>query len=419
MSPLVQFNINRHRRFARLRRARAISLHEVNAMVVTEVTSQSWGGRIKESIKGFIFGLGLFAFAFPVLWMNEGRAVKTEKSLKEGQGAVVSVPSDKIDAANEHKLVHLTGRATTDETLKDADFLVARNAIKLRRTVEMYQWEEKKEEKERKKLGGGTEKVTTYSYAKAWSDDTIDSANFKESGHDNPSAMPYPSGEQSATKVTLGAFTLSSSLVGKMNQFETVPVDDKNLSALPKKMRSQLKIADGAFYAGANPADPQIGDARVKFAAVVPEDVSVVAQQEGNSFQPYKAQAGMDIEMLKRGIIGAQQMFEAALKENTIMTWILRIVGFVMMFIGLALLFRPLSVLGDVVPMFGSVLAFGTGLAALSIAAVLSVGTIGVAWIVFRPVLGIVLLAAAIGLLVLVAMRGKKRVVAKASAQPA
>src|SRR5205823_9344504 len=110
-----------------------------------------------------------------VLWTNEGRAVKTEKSLKEGQGAVVSVGSDKVVAANEHKLVHMSGRATTGETLSDPEFLVSRNTIKLRRNVEMYQWQEKKEEKERKKLGGGTEKVTTYSYEKAWSDEPVNS----------------------------------------------------------------------------------------------------------------------------------------------------------------------------------------------------------------------------------------------------
>ena len=388
-------------------------------MVVTEVTSQSWGGRIKESIKGFIIGLGLFVAAFPVLWMNEGRAVRTEKSLKEGQGAVISVPSEAVNAANEHKLVHMSGKATTTETLSDPDFLVAQNAIKLRRKVEMYQWEEKKKEEERKKLGGGSEKVTTYSYVKSWSAEPINSADFKESGHDNPASMPFQSGDQTAGKVTLGAFTLSSPLVGRMDDYQKVAVDDKNLAALPKALRSKLKIADGAFYRGANPSAPEIGDTRVTFSAVSPADVSVVALQAGNTFEAYHAQAGVDIEMLRRGIVGAQQMFEMALKENTILTWILRAVGWFMMFLGLALFFRPLSVLGDVVPMFGSLLAFGTGLFAFAISAVLSVGTIGVAWIVYRPVLGIALLAVAIGLLAWLAVSGKKRATAKAAAQPA
>src|SRR3982751_6482704 len=107
-------------------------------MAITEVTSQSWLGRIKESFKGILIGIVFFIASFPILWFNEGRAVRTEKSLKEGQGAVVSVQNDHVDPANEHKLVHMSGRAITAETLSDPEFLIARNAIKLKRTVEMY-----------------------------------------------------------------------------------------------------------------------------------------------------------------------------------------------------------------------------------------------------------------------------------------
>jgi hypothetical protein len=143
---------------------------------------------------------------------------------------------------------------------------------------------------------------------------------------------------------------------------------------------------------------------------VQPADVSVVSKQAGNSFEAYQASAGMNIEMLKRGVFTAQAMFESALRENTMLTWILRGVGFLLMWIGLSLFFRPLSVLGDVIPMIGSLLAFGTGLFAFVISMGLSIGTIGVAWIFYRPVLGIILLAVAIAPLVMLAVRGKKRV---------
>jgi len=161
-------------------------------MVTTEVTSQSWFGRIRESIKSFFLGIAFFIAAFPILWYNEGRAVRTEKSLHEGQGAVISVPSDRVNTANNQKLVHMTGKATTTEFLADPEFNVSANAIKLRRRVEMYQWEEKKESETRKKVGGGSETVTTYKYEKAWSDRAIDSSNFKEaSDHQNPGSMPF------------------------------------------------------------------------------------------------------------------------------------------------------------------------------------------------------------------------------------
>ena len=389
-------------------------------MVTTEVTSVSWFGRIAESFKSVLVGLAFFAGSFFLLFWNEGRAVRTEKSLHEGAGAVISVPADRVNPANNQKLVHLSGKATTAETLSDPDFLIAANAIKLRRNVEMYQWKEKKETSTRKKLGGGEERTTTYSYDKAWSDRPIDSSSFKETeGHENPKAMPYESREAKAEHVTVGAFTLTPSLLEKMSDFEPMSITDEHLAALPAELKSKLKVYNNSFYAGSDPQAPQIGDTRVTFSAVKPADVSVVSKQIGTSFEPYRASAGMDIEMLKRGIVTAQAMFESALRENTFFTWVLRAVGFVLMFIGLAMVFRPLSVLGDVLPFVGSMLAFGTGLFAFVIAGVLSVGAIGVAWVVYRPVLGITLLAAAIAILVWFAVSGKKKAAATAMARTA
>ena len=49
-------------------------------MVHTEVTSQSWFQRIGSALMGVLLGIVLFLVSFPVLFINEGRAVKTAKS---------------------------------------------------------------------------------------------------------------------------------------------------------------------------------------------------------------------------------------------------------------------------------------------------------------------------------------------------
>ena len=126
----------------------------------TEVTSQSWFSRLGNAFKGIVVGIIMVVIAFPLLFWNEGRAVKRYKTLKEGGGAVISVAADKVDAANQGKLVHMTGMATTEENLVDTSFGVSSQAIKLKRYVEMYQWQEESKSKEKKKLGGGTETVT-------------------------------------------------------------------------------------------------------------------------------------------------------------------------------------------------------------------------------------------------------------------
>src|SRR5687768_4768732 len=126
-----------------------------------EVSSQGWLSRIIASIVGVVFGVGMFIAGFPVLWWNEGRAVRTARSLEEGAGAVVPVSPARVDPANEGKLVHLSGRATTSEILADPLFKVSANALRLRREVQMYQWTESSSTETRERLGGTEEKITT------------------------------------------------------------------------------------------------------------------------------------------------------------------------------------------------------------------------------------------------------------------
>jgi hypothetical protein len=63
------------------------------------------------------------------------------------------------------------------------------------------------------------------------------------------------------------------------------------------------------------------------------------------------------------------------------------------MFIGLSLVLKPLSVLADVLPILGDIVGIGTGVIAFLVALVLSAATVAVAWILYRPLLAIGLLA--------------------------
>lgn len=127
-------------------------------------------------------------------------------------------------------------------------------------------------------------------------------------------------------------------------------------------------------------------------------EVSLIAQQTGNTFEPYRAKAGGTIELLQTGQHSAEALIQKAEADNRIMTWILRAVGFFVMFIGLAMLLKPLSVLADVLPLLGSIVGAGTAIIAFLTAATLSTVTIAIAWVVYRPLLGIVLLLVAGGL---------------------
>ncbi len=357
----------------------------------TEVTSQSWFSRLGNAFKGIIVGIILVIIAIPLLFWNEGRAVKRYKTLKEGGGAVISVTADKVDAVNQGKLIHLTGMATTDETLADETFAVKSNAIKLRRVAEMYQWQQESTSEEKKKLGGGTETTTTYTYSKTWSDKLISSSQFKKpEGHQNPNQMEYQSAEMMAANVTVGAFTLSPSLVGMMRDYSPVPLSGDY--TLPDSLKNKAQVNANTIYIGTHPGSPQIGDIRVSFQEVKPMTISLVASQVNNTFEPYHAKAGGTIELLHSGTHSAEAMFQQAQKSNTILTWILRGTGFVIMLIGFQLILAPLSVFADVLPILGSIVGAGTGLIAAMIAGIISCLTVAVAWIVYRPLIGIIML---------------------------
>ncbi len=105
----------------------------------------------------------------------------------------------------------------------------------------------------------------------------------------------------------------------------------------------------------------------------------------------------------------AEEMLATMESENVMLTWILRAAGFLMMAFGIGMVFSPLAVLADVLPIMGDLLRMGIGLFAAFVAAALSLVTIALAWLAYRPVLGITLLAAALALIVLLKVLGRSR----------
>jgi hypothetical protein len=373
---------------------------------VSVTTSQSWFSRIIGSLVGIPVGLLIFAAAFPLLWWNEGRAVPRARSLAEGARVVVDVPADPVRPENEGKLVHLTAPATVLERVTDPDFGISADAIRLHRIAETYQWREHSSSTKHKRLGGGEETTTTYTYDKGWSTAHVNSSSFKSpGGHENPPALEWESRTTTAGQVRCGAFTLSPELVGKIGGETPRGVEDGDVDKM--RARGFTTRQGDTFYKG-NPASPQIGDVRVRFDVVGAQTVSVVAEQRGSTFETYQAKAGSGILLLETGSVPAEQMFKSAATANTILTWALRVGGLFAMFLGLVLVLRPISVLGSVVPILGSLLGAGTGFVAFSIAFTLSLVTIALAWFAYRPLLAGGLLAAAAAALFLL-LRSRKK----------
>ena len=368
----------------------------MQANTFTKTTKQSYLSRLGDSIKGIFIGILLIIVAGVLLFWNEGRAVKRSKTLKQGSSEVVTVDSEKIDKSYEGKLVHLKGLATTREILTDQEFRVASSALKLKRIVEMYQWLEESDSETETKLGGSTETTTSYTYKTAWSENLNSSNEFEiPQGHENPPTMVYESEEFVADLITVGAFSLSPSLVGKINQYETLTIDEATSTAKMKKIDKPISYYQNLLYIGDDPSYPQVGDLRISYEHIEPLDVSIVAKQNGSDLTELVTKTGK-LALLNIGDFSSEEMFEKAKQTNQIMTWVLRLLGVVLMTAGFSAILAPFAVASDIIPVFGKVTRFTSKLISGAISIPLSLIIIALAWFAYRPFLSLGIIAVGI-----------------------
>lgn len=381
----------------------------------TETTHRSWGERLMSSLTGAVVGIVLTGGSVVGLFWNEGRAVQTHRSLNEGASAVVAIDATKIDPANDKKLIHASAPLVGQGTLRDPDTGLSLAGLRLERVVETYQWVEKSETQRQKNVGGSEETVTTYTYVKEWNSGRVDSGRFKRpGGHQNPEPILRPA-TFVAEQATFGAFKPGPHVARAAPGLEAVRPEAGQIEALRARHGAKVQLVEDRIYIAANPQSPEIGDTRITYRAVRNGPFSIVAMQTGTDLTPYQTRAGDRLLMLRAGTKSAAEMFAAAQSDNTILTWILRGVGALVMLIGFSLVLRPLVTLGDVVPFIGSILEWGTGIVALFLTLIGASMTIAVAWFWYRPLVAIGVLAAGAVLAFLTGRLGASRKTAAAA----
>jgi hypothetical protein len=356
-----------------------------------EVTERSWLGRLGSSLIGALIGVCLFLASFVLLYWNEGREVAAMTSLNAGARRVVAVAADPVDPANEGALVHVSGAAATDGSPTDPAFHAAPSGtIRLRRTVEMYQWRQHEESRTEKRVGGGETTHTTYSYVKEWSESPLDSTRFKQpNGHANPPMTLRSATFDAATR--LDGFKLDTALVREISGFTPwMPPE----SVTGGGVNPPFQRSGDRFYHGADPTTPEIGDIQVSYAVIELQPVSVVAAQIGRTLAPFHGPDGREIALVDLGTRSAADMFKEAKAAESTLTWILRGVGFALMVIGLALCSAPLAWFASLLPFLGDLVEAVGILLALVLAIPLTLTTIAIAWLAHRPLLGVGLIAA-------------------------
>ncbi len=339
---------------------------------------RSWKGRLVEALAGFIGGLVLIVGAFTLIFWNESHGLHDAQALLETEQVLVSVSNAPIDPKNDSQPVYFSGLATTSEVLRDPILDVSQQAIKLVRTVEMYQWQEHAEQKPHE---------SHYVYTPIWSDQLIKSSQFKEPAlHKNPSKMAMQSRMVQAKTVKVGDFYLPDGFVDKMQGSTILDLSRLDLGPLQQKLNKHVQHAEYRIYVGKNPQAPEIGDLRITVTQILPQTVSVIAQQTGKTVRAYMTPIGHSVGLLAMGAQTPEQILCQAKIENKVRIWLLRLSTVLMMCLGVALLLRPAVVLAQEVPLFARLVRFGVGLLAMTSGLFLWTTATAIAWFSVRPV---------------------------------
>ena len=191
-----------------------------------------------------------------------------------------------------------------------------------------------------------------------------------------------------------------------------------------KKDLEYVHQASNVLYFGRVPGAPEVGDVRVTFEKVVPAKVTVMAVVDGDTFKPFKAKNGKRFQTLVMGKKSGDEIIDAEKEANNMILWALRILGIMIVIGGLKGIFGFLTTILKVVPFIAGIFGWGIGVVCTVIGIAWSLIIIALAWLFYRPLLGISLLVLAGFLVWVFAFKGKdklKDLAAKAknkSAQP-
>jgi Transmembrane protein 43 len=350
-------------------------------------------------------GVGLVLIAVPLVFVNEMKTVRGERSLGEGASSVKTTSADAIDSALDGRLVHVTGEAKSAEPVIDPDLRVSVPGLRLDRHVEMFQWKETSHSTTVKK-NGSTRTSTYYTYSRDWSEPPIDSHAFHEPGHTNP-AMKYSSAHFVSSSAKLGAFTVGAAVIDKLEP-TPVALGEAERHELPAALSAHLDATTSSVFLGADPKDPELGDLRVRYEVVLAGVVTVIGAQHGSELGPWQAPSGESLLMVKPGAHASAELFKASQSDNDTTATVLRLLLWGMLFFGLKLAHARFAERES--PRFAlASMAAGPTLFAAGVASSVAFFVWGLSRLTFRPGNAILLMALAAGIAFALDRYGRRR----------
>lgn len=353
-------------------------------------------------IIGIIFGPILFIGSFFLIYWNEGRA---DLSLIAGTAAEISAETANSDNSLDGKLISATGKLSAKGRLGDDLFLRPSDLIAIKRRSEMYSWVER-EKTSHTNADGFQPTKKRYDYNKEWTENPMSLDPLRDRRDvDNP--------EKSINNLNKYAQGASLGIYGFDVSTIELPFTNLNLSDQNIQLGQGAKLEGNYVFVSkrnnSTDVNPQVGDLRISYEVVnAGIEATIFGRLDGSMISSYPIGKK---EILYRILKGARQEAISQFHSEYVITlWMLRTVGFLMMFIGLAILFEPVSALLNIIPSLG-VLKRGLVWAVSFFTALALTAAVSIAAMSFHNliVLAALLIASLIVVFVLMVILGKRQ----------
>lgn len=389
----------------------------------------------------------MFIISFPVLWYNEKRGVKIAQLIDEGLEECVEINDGKLDSNNNGKLICVHGQIKPESNLLDEEIGISiENGIVLKRIVEIYQSVERRD-------------GDNYIYEKKWCSHEVSSDSFdviEERGkNENKTKRLFSNQEFYLNPAMVGDYKLNQELKTQLIPDKTEFIfNNKNLKKdeIESKTGKHIFISENCiFIQRKNDQEKlRLGDHKITYKYLLgPKNYTVVGLQKGENFESYYGKANQNnmeyqsIEMINKnednrlnenliedhqknisekgicssiknifeksikilwifeGNIPLKVCFDQKLSEESRNTWILRLVGFLMMTFGVYFFFAPLMAIFNWIPILGTLISILFFIFSLSVGISFSLITISIAWFFYRPIIGFFMVCGSILLYIL------------------
>ncbi|HET6555525.1 MAG TPA: TMEM43 family protein [Dyella sp.] len=227
-----------------------------------------------------------------------GLAAMTEQGLLDHRhasdrhgGQIIDVGATGDTQVGHGYLVRVAGPVKVVEAPYDPEFGQRAQVPVLIRHVEMFQWREVR-------VAGDIH------YELDWVDRPVDSSRFAHpAGHANPERFLVQGKQFDAGQVRLGGYSLSPVLLHALPGSDALTPDMKSL---PSNLAASFSLYDRYLTTSAKPEQPRLGDLRVSWETVPPQQVTVFAQVDGDQLVPAASAAdgkGYDVQVGDRALV--------------------------------------------------------------------------------------------------------------------